>query len=325
MSLSTLLTAHCLGDVSGSPYEFRNNPSPTNFTGVIEHKIDIWSRFQGNRYGSLGRPTDDTEMTLALCHSLVPIDGGLFQYDPDEAVLSYMKWATQSKMVGRNTRNMFKGITTLRGYNNRKVKHFKGQISQSNGSLMRCVPLLFADDKDSIFYDVCLSNPNLVNLWMGKVYLDLLSLHEKPSKEEFLSYFTQVDLVIPVDLSYETVEVEHILALFIDSDTRNEKINDRKVKGWVVMPLLILCNLFDTLNEDMGLMDFIKLVVHIGGDTDTNAAILAPIFVVWFGEEKLDDKDVIYNLRLIADCDYSGDLGTDEIYKIQNHPYINFP
>lgn len=58
-----------------------------------------------------GSVSDDTKMSLALLRSLLSND---LKYDRDTVLINYMKWANSESMIGRNTRRLLKGVTTVR-------------------------------------------------------------------------------------------------------------------------------------------------------------------------------------------------------------------
>jgi ADP-ribosylglycohydrolase len=133
-----MLLAAALADSYGAPSEF----CKPAMQPIMCHRTRIPSRFQGVRYLECGQPTDDTEMTLALCHALISGSG----YDADRVALAYMAWANDGTFaMGRNTRALFKGVTTLKGFQSRCCKN-RTTACQSNGALMRCCPLVLLPD-----------------------------------------------------------------------------------------------------------------------------------------------------------------------------------
>lgn len=106
-----------LGDALGAPHEFYCNRK-VKYTGKLEHVPFRTSRFQGKQMLSIGQVTDDSEMTLTLLQQI--LDG---KYDKQKVVLSYLEWANSGLWaMGRNTRELFKGIKTFKGYTKRYEK-----------------------------------------------------------------------------------------------------------------------------------------------------------------------------------------------------------
>jgi len=62
-------------------------------------------------------------MAIALADSLVTARG----YDPSGAVAQYTAWAnSRSPFMGKNTRALFHGIKTLKGYQTRRSSTRRG-------------------------------------------------------------------------------------------------------------------------------------------------------------------------------------------------------
>src|SRR5579862_892733 len=138
--MSGMFMGAFLGDALGAPHEFRCN-SHIIYTGKLEHQAFYISQFQGRRELAVGQVTDDSEMSLTLLRSIIENKG----YDRDKVIKGYMNWCNSGGwMIGKNTRAILKGVTTLRGYQNRIKKILllpEEERSQSNGGLMRCTHL----------------------------------------------------------------------------------------------------------------------------------------------------------------------------------------
>src|SRR6266496_3416945 len=151
-----MLIGLALGDALGAPHEFKYNNS-LEYTGKLIHKVRLFDRFHGDTIFEVGSVTDDTQMTLVLANQMIA-DGG---YNRENMILAYEKWAATSKMMGKNTRELFKGVKTVKGYQNRYNKKFsapENEWTQSNGSLMRCSPLVIFNDFNNFITDCSLSN-----------------------------------------------------------------------------------------------------------------------------------------------------------------------
>jgi len=212
-----MFAAFALCDALGSPNEFHRSSSNA-YTGKLEFQAFRFNRFEKETiYYDVGGVTDDTEMTLAL---LATIEDG--EYSRDSALAAYLKWANSGcPHLGKNTRVLFKGVKTVRGYTNRYNKMLQGEISQSNGSLIRCSPLILVHDWQTAAIEDCnLSNPNPINRGCSLIYLSWLYdiLHRRD-----------------VDTDYFFLEIEEE-ALTTIQDVLQEKdrdVSDRD-KGWVL-------------------------------------------------------------------------------------------
>ncbi|HLX54629.1 MAG TPA: ADP-ribosylglycohydrolase family protein, partial [Aquella sp.] len=134
----------------GAPHEFKYNKY--TYTGDLEHPVRLFNRFHGETIFPIGSVTDDTVMTFTLANQIVSDQG----YNEDNIILAYERWANSTKMLGKNTRQLFKGVSTVKGFRGRWHKKFDLPIeewTQSNGSLMRCSPFVIFKDYHEIIKD----------------------------------------------------------------------------------------------------------------------------------------------------------------------------
>lgn len=287
-----------LGDALGAPYEFHYNNLP--YSEEIIYSTRYVSKYQGVRYTALGQVTDDTEMTLTLAHTIVD-NGG---YDVEWVVTAYQEWANSTFMLGRNTRALFKGVSTYRGYLNRYDKIFSNPVeswTQSNGSLMRCSPLALFDINTAIT-DCKLTNPHPVNIEASTLYLTVLRrLLERFSPKDAVSGLTA--MTEPIKTALSELEVGHI---------RDVSSN----KGWVVHSFYL--SLYALLQEK-DYRTTINYVIQRGGDTDTNAAISGALLGAYYGHNVLvSDEITRKNLDKIKACNSNqGCLPRSERYTLK--------
>src|SRR5574338_847930 len=104
-----------LGDALGVPHEFRCN-AKTPYTGILEHKGFMISQWQGRKELAVAQVSDDSELSIALLRTLIRDHG----YNRDHVIKAYLDWANSGGwMMGKNTREILKGVTTLKGYQGR--------------------------------------------------------------------------------------------------------------------------------------------------------------------------------------------------------------
>lgn len=274
-----------LGDALGAPHEFRTGKDLV-YTGRLEYETNYVTRFQGRKTLTVGQCTDDTEMTLTLLRTLLR-DG---DYNRNNVLKGYLDWANSGGwMMGRNTRLLFRGVKTIKGYSNRFEK--LENSSQSNGSLMRCSPLALLDDTISITEDCNLTNSNDVNLDCSMVYVSALRLALRGvSKQEI---YSQVKLL---------AKTEQVKTLFEEIDSGEER-DIKTNKGWCLHSLWCAFSamlLFNDYEEAVGWI----IRKHPGSDTDTNACIAGALLGAILGYEKMTSKPTtIENIKIVLSVD----------------------
>lgn len=282
-----MFEGHALGDALGAPHEFRYHTA--KYTGVIEHRTVHRNQWIGVKHLALGQCTDDTEMTLALKSSIV--DG---VYDVDRAIVAYLQWAnSKCPFMGTNTRELFKGVTTINGYRKRTQKRDMMK-SQSNGCMMRCSPLALTDNwEEAVVQDCSLSNPHPVCIEACSMYVAGLR----------------------AALRGEDIRQAMLLKL-VSEDTRTMlEQEDRDVtenKGYIHHALWLVWKHIDSTDFGQAMSD----VILRRGDTDTNAAIVGAMMGAKLGLEKLiEDPVTRKNLEIVMNCDVTtGDYPRPEMY-----------
>lgn len=268
-----VLAGVLLGDSLGAPYEFRGH-GIKEYSRQLVHPVRLPRRYQPTLVFPVASITDDSEMTLLTVQNLIKNSG---RYSADDAIVQYMTWANSNmKMMGINTRALFHGIKTVRGYKNRIAK-LDAERAQSNGALMRCSMLAISGiSKEEFLQDCKLTNPGKVALDTNQVYFDVIN--------NILRGKDPLD-----DLKAETQEVADVVNQAIKGEPRNIKMN----KGWCLNSLWIALTSLIHMGEDEVYGDVIERVIswYPGSDTDTNAAITGALLGARFGFEKLMETE----------------------------------
>ena len=291
-SLKGILVGLAVGDALGAPHEFHNSTPLTEYTGILEIVPKYRFRFV-SRDDVIGQYTDDTEMTLANIRSVITNDG----FEEEEVALGYMKWANCSKAMGRNTRALFKGVKTYKGYRTRFKKIFtsqnKNEWTQSNGCLMRCSFLSFLGD-DIVGRDCKLTNPSQICIQSCLVYTRLIRgvvLDPEISKKTL------------VKRALEGVDEKRVRNTVIRAVKGKMRDVTGRTKGWVLHALW--CAIYAWIHFD-SYQDGIDAVIRMGGDTDTNAAITGALIGAHLGFEKLNEEErTNLNWNIILQADFS--------------------
>jgi ADP-ribosyl-[dinitrogen reductase] hydrolase len=324
-NIAGMLEGVAIGDALGAAHEFK--ASKAIYTGSLEHKPEFFTRFQGKKHMVVGQFTDDTEMTLTLARSLVRNK----KYNKNDVILSYEKWANSCSTLGKNTRYLFKGVKTIRGYEqryriamdraaeNESDKELIQSLSenQSNGSLMRSTPLALLSDINDIIADTDLTNPNNVNRECTLLYTQACRFLAQGYP--LIKVFENIEKAVSIrEVAKILEEVRNLL------DERGCICNVRNVqgkqKGWVLhafyfamVPLLYFDSHFLS-NFSM----YIDWVIQQKGDTDTNAAIAGGLLGAYLGHNKMiEDSRLHNNLCIMFAADTKqGDYPRDAEYTL---------
>jgi len=208
-----------LGDAKGSLYEFGTPES--DFEPRITERLAVGNRYNKEdivEYG-LGQVTDDSEMAIILASHLTGFSIGevlekakkskkkeITTINAEHLAEDYMEWAASGQSsMGKNTRQLFGNVKTLKGYSGHFEKKFgfvpplndepeyeseEGENQLSNGSLMRCCSLALLPDNSLIYRDVYLTNPSSKVMEMESDYLEGLRMAIRGElAEDILKFF----------------------------------------------------------------------------------------------------------------------------------------
>jgi ADP-ribosyl-[dinitrogen reductase] hydrolase len=301
-----LLVGAMLGDALGAPHEMHRYIKACGqnyvYTGKLEFQTCVFNRFRkpNKRFLSVGQITDDSEMMITITRSLIRNSG----YNEEDMIKSYLNWANNKNTwaMGKNTRKLFKGIKTVKGYDNRFNKINNIENMQSNGALMRCAPLALLDNKTAL-QDCMLTNPSLVAIDTNRVYLFMIRtiLYGKGKK----------DIINNISSISQTKEVIDTITCALNSQFRDITVS----KGWCLHG--IYCSVYCLCHFD-NYKDSINYIIGLGGDTDTNACIVGALLGTYYGYNELY-KDNKSNIDILLQFDTSDSYyNTDSIYKLDD-------
>ena len=245
------------------------------YTGKLEWPPALLIYYSGTiKYGVIGQVTDDTEMSLILYHLVSEKGEGITK---EEIVKKYLKWANSgTPFMGLNTRMLFKGVTTYKGFLQREKKI--NPDNQSNGALMRCGPLHLLSKEKSLL-DCKITNPNDVCIDVNNCYLEMMrKMYDTKEKKEILRYGRGV------------LENESVLTVFDQalSDEKFSRTVTGTTKGWVLHAFY--CVVF-SFSKFSSYKEAISTIIRQGGDTDTNAAITGSFFGLYLGLRKIREEE----------------------------------
>ncbi len=158
-----------MGDVLGSPWERQGGAralakDPSVFTGFVDSTTSNFNHYQKiTKTTVVGEWSDDTEFTIALADSI--IEKGY--WERENTIKHYLDCGNSCPFLGKNTRALFHGVKTLRGYESRFNR--EPIVSESNGFLMRASPLSIFNEFQP---DFALTNPECKR--PAKIYYSIL-------------------------------------------------------------------------------------------------------------------------------------------------------
>jgi ADP-ribosylglycohydrolase len=289
-----LLVGLALGDALGAPYEAVSADKITYATSdPISRPLSLHNqKYHKDRFNHIthldkGQITDDTEMAICIINSLA---------NGTDRVLEYLEWANSenSHGMGKNTRQLFKGIKTKRGYENRYASI--NTENQSNGALMRCAVLSITRDPVIYEADCRITNPHQVCINTNLIYLKLIEGlidNDVDAYDKAIKYATA--------LSPELVDVINLPAIY-------PKIN----KGHCIHGLHLA---FKAIAENWNITQAMTQVLAMAGDTDTNMAIVGAVVGAKYGFTALYELQKA-NIDILLSCDTIGGN------KLRNNKYL---
>lgn len=320
--------AHAIGDAIGAPYEFYADRN-RKWNGVIELEPRIFNKYKRVfRCGVPGQVTDDTEMTHACLLALTTamekeasLVAGTFagetplDHSKEEAILRYLEWANPPSFQGRNTRKLLVGVKTLKGYESRFKKLISsGEVSESNGPLMRHLPFVFLSGLSERNFngdeDVNITNPNDICRDACFIYrYTILKI-----KEGF---------VTRKEIRSHLVEVFKRKIPGLRDKLEIKKSFSGKEKGWIWHPIAYLVWCLENFSIRVASLRKIAddlLLNRRGCDSDTVLSIVFGAYGCWLGAEALlADEWFSSCFQKVLSCDSSkGEFPRPDKFSFKN-------
>lgn len=251
------------------------------------------SQYQGRKELSVAQVSDDSEATLTLLRTLIRDRS----YNKDNVTKAYLDWANSGGwMLGKNTRALLKGVTTLKGYQRRMDKILSlpmSERSQSNGAMMRCSPLALLYDNESVVEDVKITNPNPVCIDCNLIFVNALRLALQGV--DGLTIFNTIKPLAQTD------EVRGVLGQVERREFRNIAEN----KGWCLNALWCAMMVITSFRNYSEAMRWV-ITSQKGSDTDTNASISSALLGAILGFQKLQEEpETARNIEILLAVDTS--------------------
>ena len=301
----------CIGDALGLPVEFkpRSALKATPVTDMIGY---------GTHNQPPGTWSDDSSLTFCLAESLC---NGLNLQDIAAKFIKWLYegyWTPYGKVfdVGNTTRI---AIARLKEGVNPLEAGPDDEFSNSNGSLMRILPLAFYLEKSDIEQQFeithqvsCLTHRHLRSQIACGIYIQVaINLFKGNTPEE--AYESMKCTVSDYYSKWPYITELHHFKRIIESDISRLPENAIKSSSYVVDTLE--ASLWCLLNSN-SYADTVLTAVNLGGDTDTLGAVAGGLAGIYYGYDGLPQKWVARIARA-KDIIKLGERLYKAIYKAQ--------
>lgn len=286
--LHTFLAGWC-AEAAGARLEFKK----CRYTE--QHAIQAM-HFQGGKTNQIneGQYTDDTEMEIALLRGILKGLSKDNEYFPATHVADeYIHWYKSNPFdMGQTTSYALCGAKTENHlYRNASLYN---EHSESNGSLMRCVPIaclgipFFAEEynlssfesiKELAAIDASMTHPSPVVHESTGIYCCILAVLMSPNTK--MGLFEKVPFLLSsIHSAHPTVQNWIDEALSMETlDEYNCITSEGHVKHAFLFVIFFLKHYAEYTYEQA-----ISKVLQLGGDTDTNAKIVGNLFGAMYGD-----------------------------------------
>jgi ADP-ribosyl-[dinitrogen reductase] hydrolase len=256
------LLGGAIGDAMGGPFE--------GMRGPLQYRdLSPWSI------------SDDTQLTLATCESIIKI--GLVS--PEHIASRLSVWFREGRITGIGGSTL-KALRDLDAGAHWALAGARGEMAAGNGAAMRIAPLAFfldpRHDRDrQVIRDVCRITHHNDEAYAGA--LAIVAAIRAPSPEESLSHAITV-------LPDSRVRDRLIAVSRVDRDSSICDVAARfGASGYVVdsVPLAVYSA---QARAKSPVIDVLREVIEAGGDTDTNASLTGQILGAGVGASNIPDE-----------------------------------
>jgi ADP-ribosylglycohydrolase len=245
--------AGALGDAIGAHFEGQTNP-------VFSIPSDL-------------RVTDDTQLTLATCESIIELG----RVSPEGIAGRMARWFEDRRITGIGAATL-KSLTELSAGGHWALVGATGERSAGNGAAMRISPLAFFMDPSNdldrrTIRDVARITHRNDEAYLGALAI-ILAIQESRLDRNLIETLIAKLPDSKVRDRFRTIEEDDLVA---------HTLAERYLPtGFVVdsVPFSILA-----ATESNDFMDTMRLVVECGGDTDTTASMCGGLLGAIYGPE----------------------------------------
>ena len=275
------------GDALGAPLEFHDDDEvAAMYPNGIPGMVDGWDVTRGRYAGMI---TDDSEMAIALMHSLAE-NGG---YDETDTLLRYQEWAKSGcDDIGGATMQAL-------------VQCVPSRTTQANGALMRVAPLgIFAalhpefDWLSAAVQDAQLTHPHSKCIAADIIYVEsiMLAVQGKSPAEIYAAACTRAAAIGEPALVYRLEAAA----------TKEPDYWDHE--GWV--EIAFHATYYYLLHSERFADAACTLVMRLG-DPDTNGAIACALLGAVYGYKSIPQewREAVMNVKTDRPSEYTAPEG----------------
>ena len=274
----TFLAGWC-AESAGARLEF----SKKRFTDI---EVNNAMHFIGDTTSGIypGQITDDSEMEICLLNAL--IEGKNNEFFPLNIISEkYIEWYHSEPFdIGQTITFALIEAKNAQDILNNADEY--NQHSESNGTLMRCIPLAIfginkSDDilKTMVYMENELTHPNEIVKEITYIYCSLICniLREKKNNNS-IENTKLLQIIRNLINSKQVLEWYNYGIKLFDINTYDSITNEGHIKHAFIFIIYFLKNITNYTYEEA-----IFKVIQCGGDTDTNAKIIGNLFGAFYG------------------------------------------
>lgn len=241
------------------------------------------------------RVTDDTQLTIATCESIVKTRA----VSPESIAKNFVRWFRERRISGIGSSTL-KALIELDAGGHWAMVGATGERSAGNGAAMRIAPIAFFLDPDvdanrQTIRDICRITHRNDEAYIGALAVLRSIRYAVDGGELNADVFTYL-----IDSLPDSNVRDRLIIIRDSSLTVDGYVTRFGATGYVAdsVPLAILAAI-----EGSNIMDSIKQLVQCGGDTDTIASTFGQIFGAAHGDESLplDTINVIDAVKMVRE------------------------
>jgi ADP-ribosyl-[dinitrogen reductase] hydrolase len=267
----TLLGGWC-ADAVGARLEFRKSKFSLQEVNDAMH-------FTGEKTNGIpeGQFTDDSEMEIAMLHALVKAQDAVY-FPAEEIAQEYIEWIKSNPFdVGVTTRYALANASSANDMTNNAIR-FNAR-SESNGSLMRCVPIAVLCYNRSVETIMTVAAEDAELTHCSPIVQEVAGLYCSVLASILRSHVTKQPLPSPSSMVslLRKHATERTIQSWIDEGVRLKTLDqyDAITQEGHVKHAFVLVVFFLKQLDRCSYENTLASVLMCGGDTDTNAKIVA--------------------------------------------------